>query len=137
MRLKLPWSCALAGLLLLAAGGLTSADLIAADNPYAAVVPVEDESDASRRKALRAALILVIKRVVGRNDSSTGEVLDRAASLVQQYRFVRDADSDALSFYAAFDPQGVEAAIKARGIAGIRRGSGSGGGLDRRRTGFA
>lgn len=86
------------------------------ENPYEAVVPVEDESNASRDKALRLALIEVLKRVVGRSDAATSSVLVRAPSLVQQYAFQRDETSAALSFRAVFDPSSVEDALKAEGL---------------------
>ncbi len=86
------------------------------ENPYEAVVPVDDESNASRDKALRLALIEVLKRVVGRSDAATSSVLARASSLVQQYAFQRDEATSALSFRAVFDQSSVEDAIKAEGL---------------------
>lgn len=86
------------------------------ENPYEAVVPVEDESNASRDKALRLALIEVLKRVVGRSDAATSSVLARATSLVQQYTFQRDEATSALSFRAVFDQSSVDDALKAEGL---------------------
>lgn len=88
----------------------------APENPYAAVVPVDDESNASRDKGLRLALIEVLKRVVGRSDAATSEVLSDASRLVQQYAFLRDEATGAISFRAVFDPRSVDEALKAEGL---------------------
>lgn len=89
---------------------------VPAANPYEAVVPVEDESDKSRDKGLRLALIEVLRRVVGRSDAASSQVLSDASRLVQQYGFLRDEASGAVSFRAVFDPRGVEDALKAQGL---------------------
>lgn len=88
----------------------------APENPYAAVVAVEDESDKSRDRGLRLALIEVLKRVVGRSDLATSGILSRASSLVQQYAFVRDEAGATIRFRAAFDPSAVDAALRADGL---------------------
>lgn len=123
-------------LLLACAGGTPSWAQSGKGNPYEAVVDVEDDSDASRRKGLRAALILVLKRVVGRYDPASGSVLDRAESFVQQYQFVYgpdegdaqgaaggtsgeasgDAASEKVRLRAVFDAEAVSAALKGAGL---------------------
>ncbi len=88
----------------------------AAQNPYEAIVSVDDESDQSRIKGLRAALIVVLERVVGRSDAASSQVLANAGNLVQQYNFVRTPDSDKVKFRAVFDPNSVAAAVKRQGL---------------------
>lgn len=88
----------------------------APENPYAAVVAVEDESDKSRDRGLRLALIEVLKRVVGRSDLATSGILSRASSLVQQYAFVRDEAGATVRFKAVFDRSSVDAALRAEGL---------------------
>lgn len=85
-------------------------------NPYGAVVPVEDESNASRDKGLRMALILVLKGAVGRYDPATSPILALAPRLVQQYSFVRDETSGDLMFKAVFDPRAVNDALRGQGL---------------------
>lgn len=86
------------------------------ENPYLAMVPVEDESDRSREKGLRLALIEVLRRAAGKQDSAFGPILAQAPNLVQQYGFQRDPASGALSFRAAFDPAAVDDALKRQGL---------------------
>lgn len=86
------------------------------DNPYLATVPVEDESDKSRDKGLRLALIEVLRRAAGKQDSAFGPILAEAGSLVQQYGFQRDPATGGLSFRAAFDPAAIDNALKKQGL---------------------
>lgn len=88
----------------------------ALENPYLAIVPVDDESNKSRDKGLRLALIEVLRRAAGKQDYSFGPILANAASLVQSYSFQRDPSSAALSFRAAFDPTAVDNALKQQGL---------------------
>lgn len=88
----------------------------APQNPYAAEVAVEDESNGARDKGLRLALIEVLKRVVGRSDLATSSILSRAPSLVQQYAFVRDEAAGTLRFKATFDPASVDSALREAGL---------------------
>ncbi|MCC2655818.1 MAG: hypothetical protein K0Q76_926 [Panacagrimonas sp.] len=85
-------------------------------NPYGALVPVEDESSASRDKGLRMALILVLKGAVGRYDPATGPILALAPRLVQQYSFQRDEPSGELMFKAVFDSRAVNEALRGQGL---------------------
>ena len=85
-------------------------------NPYAAIVPVEDESQKSRDNGLRMALIHVLKGAVGRYDERTSSILAQASRLVQQYGFVRDEGSDALMFRAVFDSAAINQALRAQGL---------------------
>ncbi|MGH8519464.1 MAG: DUF2066 domain-containing protein [Panacagrimonas sp.] len=85
-------------------------------NPYGAIVPVEDESAASRDKGLRMALILVLKGAVGRYDPATSPILSLAPRLVQQYSFVRDDPSGDLMFRAVFDSRAVNDALRGQGL---------------------
>ena len=85
-------------------------------NPYGAIVPVEDESAASRDKGLRMALILVLKGAVGRYDPSTGPILSLASRLVQQYSFMRDETTGDLMFKAVFDSRAVNDALRGQGL---------------------
>jgi hypothetical protein len=85
-------------------------------NPYGAIVPVEDESAASRDKGLRMALILVLKGAVGRYDPATSPILALAPRLVQQYSFVRDEISGDLMFKAVFDSRAVNDALRGQGL---------------------
>lgn len=85
-------------------------------NPYGALVPVEDESNASRDKGLRMALILVLKGAVGRYDPATSPILSLAPRLVQQYSFVNDPDSGQLMFKAVFDSRAVNDALRGQGL---------------------
>lgn len=85
-------------------------------NPFEAIVPVSDESEASRQKALREALIQVLKRVVGRSDAATTSILSRAPVLVQHYQFQRDAQAGTSMFRAVFDPEAVQSALRAQGL---------------------
>ncbi|MGQ0699296.1 MAG: DUF2066 domain-containing protein [Panacagrimonas sp.] len=92
------------------------APAVAAENPYAAVVTVADESDRSRDAGLRQALIEVLKRVAGSYDPGFSSILSRASALVQHYGFVRDETAGTTKFRASFDPQGVDAALKSQGL---------------------
>lgn len=101
----------------IAQGGDDAAELPPeSQNPYAATVAVDDESDKSRDKGLRLALIDVLKRVVGRSEVATAPILARASGLVQTYGFERDPATGTLSFMATFDPTGVNEALKAAGL---------------------
>ena len=85
-------------------------------NPYGALVPVEDESNASRDKGLRMALILVLKGAVGRYDPATSPILSLAPRLVQQYSFQPDEKTGDLMFKAVFDPRAVNDALRGQGL---------------------
>ncbi|MGQ0619437.1 MAG: DUF2066 domain-containing protein [Panacagrimonas sp.] len=85
-------------------------------NPYLAIVPAEDESDKSRDKGLRAALVEVLRRATGKQDLAFAPILGKSASLVQQYGFQRDPASGALSFRAAFDPTAIDTALTEQGL---------------------
>jgi hypothetical protein len=87
-----------------------------ADNPYGAIVPVEDESQKSRDSGIRLALIQVLKGAVGRYDERTSPILALAPRLVQQYSFVRDATAGSLMFRAVFDSAGVDEALRSQGL---------------------
>lgn len=78
---------------------------------YQARVAVTEESDATRDRALREALMTVLKRAAGRSDVAFSPILGRASQLVQRYGFERDAASGELFFVAAFDPRAVDAAL--------------------------
>lgn len=86
------------------------------ENPFAAAVIVPDESDRSRDKGMRDALIEVLKRVSGKADVAFSEILSRANVLVQQYGFVKDAVTQDTIFRAAFDPSGVQDALREQGL---------------------
>lgn len=86
------------------------------ENPYLAIVPVDDESDKSRDKGLRLALMEVLRRAAGKQDSSFAPILANAASLVQQYGFQRDPASGTVKFRAAFDPTAIDNALKQEGL---------------------
>lgn len=86
------------------------------ENPYLAIVPVEDESNKSRDKGLRAALIEVLRRAAGKQDLAFAPILGKSASLVQQYGFQRDPVTGALSFRAAFDPTAIDNALTEQGL---------------------
>ena len=85
-------------------------------NPYGALVPVEDESNASRDKGLRMALIQVLKGAVGRYDPATSPILSLAPRMVQQYSFVDDPDTGQIMFKAVFDPRAVNDALRGQGL---------------------
>lgn len=86
------------------------------DNPFAAVVSVPDDSDRSRDKGLRDALIEVLKRVAGRSDVAFSGILSRASVLVQTYGFQKDPATQAVTFRAAFDAAGVQDALREEGL---------------------
>ena len=86
------------------------------ENPFAAIVPVPDESDRSRDKGLRDALIEVLKRVAGKPDVAFSSILSRASLLVQAYGFQKDATTQAVTFRATFDAQGVQDALREEGL---------------------
>lgn len=85
------------------------------ENPYAARVPATEQTDAARDRGLREALMTVLKRAAGRSDVAFSPILGRASQLVQRYGFEHDA-SGALFFSAAFDPRGIEAALRGQGL---------------------
>lgn len=85
-------------------------------NPYGALVPVEDESNGSRDKGLRMALIQVLKGAVGRYDPATSPILSLAPRMVQQYSFLNDPDTGQLMFKAVFDPRAVNDALRGQGL---------------------
>lgn len=102
-----------------AAGARTASPATAAaqtENPYLAIVPAENETDATRDKSLRLALIEVLRRAAGKRDAAFTPILTRSASLVQHYGFERDALTGALSFRAAFDPVAIDTALKQQGL---------------------
>ena len=86
------------------------------ENPYLAIVPAENETDATRDKSLRLALVEVLRRAAGKRDAAFTPILARSASLVQHYGFERDALTGALSFRAAFDPVAIDTALKQQGL---------------------
>ena len=86
------------------------------NNPYGAIVPVDDQSQASRDKGLRMALIHVLKGIVGRSDQSTSPILTLAPRLVQQYAFIPDAATSTVMLRAIFDRKAVEDALRAQGL---------------------
>lgn len=122
-----PWSClrlALLAAALFGAAGTAFAQTAPAapqartlpDNPYAAIVPVPDESPKSRELGLRMALIQVLKGAVGRTDPATSPILSLAPKLVQQSTFLRDETSETPLFKAVFDPRAVDNALRAQGL---------------------
>lgn len=86
------------------------------DNPFGAMVPVDDDSNAQRAAALRIALITVIKEVAGSNDSSTSGLLSQADRLVQHYSYIIDEASQTMMLRAAFDAQSVKNELRALGL---------------------
>lgn len=99
-----------------AASGVVQAPPTQPEDPFAAVVPVPDESDRSRDKGLRDALIAVLKRVAGRSDVAFSSILSRAPLLVQAYGFQKDPATQAVTFRATFDADGVQGALREEGL---------------------
>lgn len=97
-------------------GASLSARAQESDKAFEAVVSVEDRTDASRRAGLRKALNVVLRRVVGGSYNSTGQILNRASELVQQYQFLPDPDREGVQFRAVFDPDAVKKAAKRLGL---------------------
>jgi len=86
---------------------------------YEAQVPVADQGEAERSRALTEALGQVAMRVSGLRQAAQAEAIREAAGdaqrLVQQYRYVR-GEGDALMFLARFDPRGVDALLEGAGL---------------------
>lgn len=88
----------------------------ATENPYAARVPASEQTDSARDRGLREALMVVLKRGAGRSDQAFSPILARATQLVQRYGFERDAQTGELFFSAAFDPKGIQSALRGQGL---------------------
>lgn len=101
-----------------------SASAVPVDELYDARVPVADQSDAERERALREALAQVIRRVTGDRTvhawADTTPLLNRAGQLVLRYGYesVPDADGNepALILTARFDGRSLERALLEAGL---------------------
>jgi len=84
-------------------------------NAYAATVPVGDEGEEARQRALRNALQVVITTVSG---GMPGErsLLDRAESVLSYYGYVRDSASNKLLLQAEFDRHAVNNLMRDAGL---------------------
>ncbi|MDX1570665.1 MAG: DUF2066 domain-containing protein [Xanthomonadales bacterium] len=107
---------ALCGLAL--AGGWTTVGAVTVD-PYVAVVPVEDRSEAARQRAFGAALSQALTKLTGRPGDMSGYA---TARLVRQYRYLeRPAESEGESatpvLEVRFDPAGVRNLAASQGLA--------------------
>lgn len=126
---------------LVASLGVGAAAAAEVEDLYAAAVPVPGQSEAARAQALPRALAEVLVRVTGNPSISArpgaAGILDRAASLVQQYGYYErppegiqsgvdggagEAAPDApppepqLMLRVVFDDQGVDAALLGAGL---------------------
>lgn len=86
---------------------------------YEAQVPVADQGEAERARALAEALAEVAVRVSGLQRAREAEPVRQAAGdaqrLVQQYRYL-PADNGGLMFQARFDPAAVEQLLEQAGL---------------------
>lgn len=86
-------------------------------DPFAARVPIEEDTQAARDRALREALSQVLETVVGRKDAAFAQLLPRAGRWAQQYGVVPPVgEEQGLVFAARFDPQAVKDELAARGL---------------------
>jgi len=95
-----------------------AADLFTDQAIYQAQVPVADNTDAARAKALPQALAKVLVRVTGdpqvAQSPAAKPLLSRASQLMQSYSYVQLPNGKGLR--VSFDPSAVKAAVKARNL---------------------
>ncbi|HEX7816167.1 DUF2066 domain-containing protein [Dyella sp.] len=92
-------------------------------SPYTVAIPVKDTSEQARDQAFGEGLGQVLARVAGGQDlrgkAGYGDVIKGATSLVQQYRYTRNAPnvSTGVSLSITFDQAAVQRAIAQMGVA--------------------